>query len=160
MYTSPVPALVTHICVLLRTKESKLSIEMMNIQKQPNGSDCGLYAIANALAICMGKNPCKIKWTNSLMRSHFRSCLETRKLTMFPAASEQRKFKDEVTKNYEFILVGCWRPGRRWRNVENMENGSTMIVKTFLKLFFQRRRSVYGFAVLALKLLFQIFLSS
>ena len=34
---------------------------------------------------------------------------------------------------------GCWRPGRRWRNVENAEHGSTMIVKTFLKLFFQAR---------------------
>ena len=107
MYTSP--ALVTQICVLLHTKESKLSIEMMNIQKQPNGSDCGLYVIANALAVCLGKNPCKIKWTNSLMRSHFRSCLENRKLTMFPAASEQRKVEDEVTKNYEFVLFGCWR---------------------------------------------------
>ena len=26
----------------------------MNIQKQPNGSDCGLIAIANALAVCLG----------------------------------------------------------------------------------------------------------
>ena len=42
--------------------------------------------------------------------------------------------------------------------MENVENGSAMIVKTFLKLFFQRRRSSYGFAVLALTLLFQIFL--
>ena len=74
MYTSPAPALVIQICVLLRTKESKLSIEMMNIQKQPNGSDCGWYVIANALTVCLGKNPCKIKWTNSLMRSHFRGC--------------------------------------------------------------------------------------
>ena len=53
---------------------------------------------------------------------------------MFPAASEQRKVEDEVTKNYKFVLVGCWRPGRGWRYVENVENGSTMIVKTFLKL--------------------------
>ena len=142
-------ALVRQRCVLLRTKESKLSIEMMNIQKQPNGSDCGLYAIANVVAVCLGKNPCKIK-TNSLMRSHFMSCLDHRKLTMFPTASEQCKVEDEVTKNYK-IFCTCRMPGRGWCNVENVENSSTMIVKTFLKLFFQRRRSSYGFAVLALK---------
>ena len=33
---------------------------MMNIQKQPNGSNCGLYAIANVLAVCLGKNLCKL----------------------------------------------------------------------------------------------------
>ena len=49
-----------------------------------------------------------------------------------------------------FVLVGCWRPGRGRRYVENVENGFIMIVKTFLKLFFQRISS-YGFAVLALK---------
>ena len=39
------------------------------------------------------------------MRSHFRGCLENRKLTMFPAASEHRKVEDEVTKNYEFDIL-------------------------------------------------------
>ena len=54
------------------------------------------------------KNLCKIKWTNSLMRSYFISCLDHRKLIMFPAASEQCKVEDEVTKNVKydiFVLV-------------------------------------------------------
>ena len=48
-------------------------------------------------------------------------------------------------------MLGSNKDRRGWRNVENVEYGSTMIVKTFLKLFFQRRSSSYGFAVLALK---------
>ena len=55
--------------------------------------------LLNALAVCLGKNACKIRWTNSLMRSYFISCLDHRKLIMFPAASEQCKVEDEVTKN-------------------------------------------------------------
>ena len=64
------------------------------------------------------------------------SCLDDRKLTMFPAASEQCKVEDEVTRIISstcFVLVGCWRPGRGWHNVEKVENSSTMIVKHFLK---------------------------
>ena len=40
------------IAYLLSTKETKITLQYTNVQKQPNDCDCGLFAIAFAMAIC------------------------------------------------------------------------------------------------------------
>ena len=79
---------------------------------------------------------------------------------MFPAASEQRKVEDEVTKNYEFdIFCTCRMLETRKRMVLCGKCGEWFHhdCENIPKAVFS---SSYGFAVLALKLLPQIFLSS
>ena len=45
------------IADMLFSDKKSISIRTVHIQQQTGGSDCGLFAIANATALCNGKNP-------------------------------------------------------------------------------------------------------
>ena len=55
--------------------ESFLKIHKLPVQQQKGVLDCGLFAIAFALEICMGKNPQYILFEQTKMRQHLHSCL-------------------------------------------------------------------------------------
>lgn len=60
------------------------NISMVPVQKQLGGSDCGLFAIANATAIAFGRDPSKEVYQQSLMRNHAITCFEQKKMELFP----------------------------------------------------------------------------
>ena len=51
--------------------------------KQYGTVDCGLFALAYAIAICMDKNPAKIIFEQISMRNHFNQVLKTQNLQQF-----------------------------------------------------------------------------
>ena len=55
---------------------SELKIVMMDVEKQSNGSDCGVLAIAYAFDICSSLNPCVVRFDHSKIRQHLATCLE------------------------------------------------------------------------------------
>lgn len=55
----------------------------VKIQKQLSINDCGLYATANAAALCFGKDPATMHFIRSLMRLHLVQCLEQKRITSF-----------------------------------------------------------------------------
>ncbi|XP_069811948.1 uncharacterized protein [Dendropsophus ebraccatus] len=61
-----------------------LKVKSICCQKQKGASDCGLFAIANALALLEGINLKKIQFIQADMRPHLVSCLEKGQLVMFP----------------------------------------------------------------------------
>ena len=76
---------------MLRSPESSISIKLMDSAIQPNTNDCGVYAIAFAVALAFGKEPAYLHFENSRMRSHLLNCLHSDVLTEFPCRREQRK---------------------------------------------------------------------
>ena len=62
-------------------------------------SDCGLFAIAFAMAICGGQRPEELMFDAKIMRQHLLQCLENRVITQFPAKKRkcQRKMKGRET---------------------------------------------------------------
>ena len=60
------------------------NIIIKHSQKQNNGEDCGLFAIANATAISNGVDPCKIKLIEHLLRTHLMKCFDEGIMTLFP----------------------------------------------------------------------------
>ena len=48
------------IASLLYTQEKEIKLKFMNSQKQSGSNDCGLFAVANATLLSMGKTPEKI----------------------------------------------------------------------------------------------------
>ena len=60
------------------------NISMVPTQKQLGGSDCGLFAIANATAIAFGRDPSKEVYQQSLMRNHVITCFEQQKMELLP----------------------------------------------------------------------------
>ena len=64
---------------MLFSSAERLFVDVMNIQQQKGGSDCGLFAIANATALCH----C-IVWKQSEMRKNLHYCITQGQLDLFP----------------------------------------------------------------------------
>lgn len=63
-------------------------ISFIEVQKQPDSYNCGLFAIAFAAELLDGKSPSDAVFVVDKMRAHFISCLEQQKLGTFPKVSE------------------------------------------------------------------------
>ena len=60
------------------------AIKLIRTQKQEGSSDCGVFAVAMATAIPLGRNPTKQIFQQKSMRSHFVNCLNQKHFTLFP----------------------------------------------------------------------------
>ena len=89
---------------LLHTPLPEITLHVMNIEQQSNGSDCGLYVIATALEVCAGNDPTTGSWHREKMRPHLEKCLTKQKLKFHPKnereIEEQETLKTEKTKLY------------------------------------------------------------
>ncbi len=61
-----------------------LNISVVLQQRQKGSSDCGLFCIANAVALANGIDPCTVYWHQDSMREHLCQCFEQKKIEMFP----------------------------------------------------------------------------
>ena len=62
----------------------KLTITMSRCQKQTGGKDCGLFAIAFAVALVFNLNASKLKFCQEMMRPHLVDCFTKEVMTPFP----------------------------------------------------------------------------
>ena len=92
------------IADLLQTTREHILVEHMDIQFQSGGSDCGLFAIASATALCHGQNPVHFRYEQSSMRKHLMKALEMKALHPFPA---KKKKKDKGFFKRERLPVHC-----------------------------------------------------
>ena len=127
--SSPLPEHIKQqIAAILNTSEPQIKIEFANvqvsvgirlhdvpypvfnvdfnlfIQTQPNLRDCGLFAVANALAICAGQSPENLLFDVKSMRGHLAKCLRNGKLEPFPARQRRTPRSRRQT---EFLLIYC-----------------------------------------------------
>jgi hypothetical protein len=63
---------------------SKRELWCSPMQQQANSDDCGLFAIAAAMDLCMGINPSGVQYDERQLRTHFAKCLESEQLLTFP----------------------------------------------------------------------------
>ena len=88
VYDSMYPSAGTHvkaqIAALLHTTSPEIRLHFMDVQMQAGGSDCGLFAIAFATALALGKQPGQYRFDQTKMRQHLCKCLESRKIKLFP----------------------------------------------------------------------------
>ncbi len=82
--------LVHLIASMVYSPLSELKIVSMDVEKQSNGSDCGVLAIAYAFDICSGFDPCAVKFDHSKIRRHLATCLENCQVSRFPIVGERR----------------------------------------------------------------------
>ena len=99
------------ICSLVRPSSKLLQIRMVNIQRQGNSSDCGLFALASATSLVNGRDPFLSYWDTTQMRSHLVSCFENNLMSCFPEKSRRipvrKKFKKIVV---EKVYCKCRLP--------------------------------------------------
>ncbi|XP_067213884.1 serine/threonine-protein kinase 10-like [Linepithema humile] len=59
-------------------------VKFPTVQKQPNGNDCGVFAIAFAISLLFNIKPEKVRYDHSLMRSHLINIFESNMIEHFP----------------------------------------------------------------------------
>ena len=64
--------------------DSFSSLNVVPIQQQRNGSDCGVFAAAFATALVHGVPPSLLEFDTTKVRNHLCECLKAGKLEMFP----------------------------------------------------------------------------
>ena len=100
------------VCSLMKTKKREIHFDLVNVMRQPNGSDCGLFAIAFATELIHGFDPALCHFDTAVMRQHLMKCLENGHLSRFPCTKTRRiplggrirkSFKEEVYCNCRSI---------------------------------------------------------
>ena len=99
------------IASMVHVPSSDLQIVMMDVDKQSNGSDCGVLAIAYVFDICSGGDPCTVRFNHSKIRSHLATCLENCQFSQFPILGDRESVqrKPKTVKTVE-LHCSCRRP--------------------------------------------------
>ena len=98
----------------------------MDVEKQSNGSDCGVLAIAYAFDLCSRLNPCTARF-DQVRSGH--TCLENCQVTRFPVLGERKSAvrKPKITAH----VVCLKRKVMRWHSVMCAMSGITATAWTF-----------------------------
>ena len=84
------------ILFMLVQTTGSLTVDVMNVQQQEGGSDCGLFAIAFATSLVFGQCPTLWRYTQKSMRKHLMDCLEKKDICPFPSRAVNRKYHNAV----------------------------------------------------------------
>ena len=72
------------ICQFWKPSADRVCFDIMNVEKQPNSFDCGIYALAFATELVFGQDPALCEFKAEEMRSHLIQCFEKQKIECFP----------------------------------------------------------------------------
>ena len=86
-------SIIEIIASAFHTKSKAFTLQYIKVQQQCG--DCGLFAIANACAICHGLDPCILQYDQREMRNHLIKSLESNILSLFPSR-----------KQYQAVVMG------------------------------------------------------
>jgi hypothetical protein len=122
IYDSMYPSVGTYtkkeVASILCTKKA-IKLKIMDVQMQAGGCDCGLFAIAFAIALASRIPPGKFMFDQSEMRKHLYTCLQKGQIVMFPTLKERRV--PVKIKNGDEIDIYCEYRMPDLRNVEMVE---------------------------------------
>ncbi len=99
----------------------------INVQMKTGASDCGIFATAFAVTLCVGKDPHVCSYDQSQIIQHLYQCLKKGEMTEFPAMKKPKRFTRRV-KCTRPVQVYCtcrlpwdktmhkllWEPGLMW----------------------------------------------
>ena len=77
------------IVSMIRPSTNELTYRNVNFQRQTNNSDCGVFAIAVATELVLGRDPVLCYWKIQDMRQHLIRCLENKELSSFPGKTRR-----------------------------------------------------------------------
>ena len=80
------------VAAVLKTSNKAFELKHIDVQCQVGGSDCGLFAIAFATALCFGLDPHTCSFAQAEMRNHLTACFESQCMSTFPASDRGRRF--------------------------------------------------------------------
>ncbi len=75
---------IANICSLVMTQNPSITYIVQSCQRQGNGYDCGVFAIAFAVSLAFGENPSKLVYDPAKLRNHLKICFSSHTLKPFP----------------------------------------------------------------------------
>lgn len=106
-YSTGSVALRKQVAAIMKTQDCSFELRFVDVQRQSGGSDCALFAIANAVLLCAGQDPHLASFDQKQMRSHLRCCFSTEELTPFPQSSRKRRLARQRTVTRKTVAVYC-----------------------------------------------------
>ena len=98
------------IANLLHTSKPTIVIQQPRMQQQTGGSDCGLFAVATATAICNGQKPETIRFDQTQMRQHLLKSLDEKLLLPFPSRKTSRRKQEILFRERIHVYCTCRQP--------------------------------------------------
>ena len=74
----------------MQAEAKELHFEYVNVDRQTNFSDCGVYALAFAAELAHGGDSAHYFWDEEGMRNHIIRCLEESYVSPFPKKGKRR----------------------------------------------------------------------
>ena len=87
------PEVLDGIAQILKTPEESFSVTSYGCQQQPDGYNCGVFAIALATSLLFNENISEIEFDVAKMRPHLQECFKEKKLTPFPKLQSNVQYK-------------------------------------------------------------------
>ena len=60
-----------------------MELQFVPVQQQTNDSDCGVFAVAFAVSLALGRNPKHVTFDTPRMRPHLAACLKKQETCLF-----------------------------------------------------------------------------
>ena len=100
------------IASIIHSARNEIVINVMNVQRQQNGSDCGVFALAFATTLCEGSDPTEMAYDHSKMRSHMASCFDALEPQPFPVVKQTTRRKTVLKSVAYKIYCQCRLPAK------------------------------------------------
>ena len=97
------------ICCITRFKGKNIKIDVVPVQQQQNGFDCGVYAIAFVVSLVNKKDLTSVSFDEKKLRDHLYDCCKQGRLIPFPSAKENVK-RNTAKWIYFELFCSCRMP--------------------------------------------------
>lgn len=77
--------------MMLRSESSPITLSFQAVQEQCGNDDCGFFSLAYATSLCAGENPAEVNYDQHLFRGHLLSCIQQKKIALFPRTDTRRQ---------------------------------------------------------------------
>ena len=102
-YSTGSSTLRKQVAAIIHTTNPTFELRFIDIQRQ---SDCALFAIANEVALCLGKDPHSIRFEQTTMGQHLHDCFENGRMAAFPEKKVPRRLRQRVMR-VKSVAVYC-----------------------------------------------------
>ena len=121
---------MSQICAILKYEVTIgiVTVNKVPVQQQHGSVDCGLFAIANIVALCFGYEPNKILFRQDRIRNHLFSCLEAGQFSLFPFDVNTRPKRNKTQKIRVYCTCRHPHDGTKMIKCVNCELSSKLLM--------------------------------
>ena len=107
------------ICCITQFKGKNIKIDVVPVQQQQNGFDCGFYAIASMVSLVNKEDLTSISFDEKKLWDHLYDCYKQGRLIPFPSAKENVKRNTAKSISFE-LFCSCRMPWAK-QNARSVE---------------------------------------